>query len=140
MSATKSLLFGLFFLAAFSLFSSYALAASTMKLQGSREEIAKQLESEFPSGIAQPEVVRMLVEKYGVPKDQINASKVDKTPLQATSKGKKIEIYSWLTATICEYRSIRFLFAKSTVGAQFNFDKEQKLVSVDAIVSRGPEL
>ena len=118
----------------------YLTACSKMDFAGSRDEVQSKLNASFPSGMSKDEVVSALATKYGIAPNQMSFSHTAKNSIRASKSGKPIEIYSWLTANLGEYRSARHIFAKTSVAAQFNFDQGGNLVSIQAIVASGPEM
>lgn len=116
------------------------IAKNKPDLSGSEEEVTEQIASDFPSGMTRDEVISVLRKKYNVPQSGIIISNVIKTPIEEERDGCRIEIYSWVRATIYEYRSIRSLFTKNYVEVQYNFDKEQKLLYFDVVVEHGPDI
>jgi hypothetical protein len=117
-----------------------SFAAEVSQLYGSKEDVSRQLHADFPLGMKREEVIRLLEQKYFIAKKNINISHVDAVPLRAVVNGKQIEIVSWASAILCEYRSVRFFFFKTTVAATFNFDGLNTLNSLTVVIARGPEL
>jgi hypothetical protein len=117
-----------------------ALQGCDMKLRGSKEDVERQLGRDFPIGMGKDAVIAKLVAEYGVPTGKINEAGLRSPPTGMGSNGGRVTAHSWITVPLTEYRSIRQLFFKTNVGAQFDFDGDQRLVVTRVFVSHGPEL
>jgi hypothetical protein len=115
-------------------------APKNVNFKGSPNDIEKEINGYFPIGMDRTEVIDALTSKFGVRLQVINVTKIDKEPIEKERDGKKHLIYSWVNATLAEYRSMAALFAKASVTAQFDFDSNDKLLFYRVWVARGPEL
>lgn len=111
-----------------------------VKLTGTPEDITKQITADFPSGLPRDALIEKLKTKYALPVEKINLTEVKQKPIEVDREGKKVEIHSWVNATLCEYRSFASLFSKNYVSVEFNFDAERNLVFFKVSVAKGPEL
>jgi hypothetical protein len=108
-------------------------------LRGTREEVTKNLESDFVIGVTKKnQVLGILRKKYGV-EDGAISNYTSNIPLHVVSRSQSIEFYTRLIVRLYEYRSIRHFFIKSTVWTKFYFDDEGVLKWMDVYVQTGPE-
>lgn len=105
-----------------------------------REQIEQRLNADFPKGMRRERALEILGRVYRVPAKRIDVVRVERSPIVAVRGESSVEIHSWVTARIREYRSWRSLMLRNYVGAQMKFDQDDRLIFIDVILTKGPEL
>ena len=111
----------------------------TNDLEGSMQQVTSVLNKQFPAGTDIDIVFKILKERFGINKSDINIGRFESKPSPVIIGNKEYAICSWATADLYHYRSLRRFYFKTSVGAQFQFDCDNRLVRILPIIAGGPE-